>query len=653
MKSAFQVAAPPAKPLVIYDGDCAFCRFWVLRWQNATGERVDYLPFQDSEVAARFAELPAETLQTALHLIETDGSVFYGAEAAFRARAYDQHEHWLLTWYEHSPAFAHLSEWAYRFIAGHRPFFSKLTALGWGRHTSPPSQNLIRWLFLRSIGVIYLIAFVSLWVQLTGLIGSNGILPARDSMRVIREQALTHHIGLDRYHLVPTLCWFHTGDRFLKLQCAAGTGLAVLLIIGIAPAPCLFLLWLIYLSLTTVSQEFLSFQWDNLLLETGFLAIFFAPWQLLPRLARAPPPSRLVLWLFRWFLFRLMFESGCVKLLSGDPIWRNWMALTVHYETQPLPTWVGWYAHQLPSAVQKASTAVMFGLELFVPFLIFAPRRLRHFASLALTAFQILIFLTGNYCFFNLLTVALCLLLLDDAAMLKLFPAGLRASFSALNASTSAFGYGSIAPERSEGGQRSTGRFRRWPRQVTVPLFCITLAISLLQFSFMFRMRIPWPEPIISVYRWLAPFRSLNNYGLFAVMTTRRPEIIIQGSEDGENWRDYEFKYKPGDVNRRPSFVEPHQPRLDWQMWFAALGNFRQNPWLLNFCARLVMGSPEVLKLLAHNPFPNAPPRYVRAVLYEYHFTDLATRRRTGAWWRREFKGLYLPPVSRREMPMA
>ncbi len=641
VKSAIQVAAPPARPLVIYDGDCRFCFFWVQRWMHTTGDRVDYLPFQDLSVAARFPELRAERLETALHLIETDGSVFHGAEAAFRVRAYNPHEHWLLGWYEHSPGFSRVSEWAYRFVASHRRLFSALTALGWGRQTLPPSCDLVRWLFLRSLGAIYLIAFVSLWVQITGLIGADGILPAKGTMEVIRQQALTHHIGLDRYHLVPTLCWLNASDRSLKLRCAVGTGLAVFLIIGLAPAPCLLLLWLIYLSLTTVCHEFLGFQWDNLLLETGLFSIFFAPWQLLPRLARAPPPSRLVLWLLRWLLFRLMFESGCVKFLSGDPTWRNLTALNVHYETQPLPTWAGWYAHQLPPSLQAASVVVMFGVELLIPFLIFAPRRPRHLCCVTLIAFQLLIFLTGNYCFFNLLTIALCLLLLDDAVLLRLMPTRWRALVSTLN-SLARHGGATAA-------QSSTHRFHRWPRQLSVPLFCITLAVSLIQFSFMFRLHITWPAPVAAVYQWLAPFRSLNTYGLFAVMTTTRPEIIVQGSEDGSNWRDYEFNYKPGDVNRRPGFVEPHQPRLDWQLWFAALGNYRQNPWLFNFCVRLLEGSPEVLELLGHNPFPNAPPRYVRAVLYEYHFTDFATRRQTGAWWRRELKGIYLPPISRRD----
>jgi len=186
----------------------------------------------------------------------------------------------------------------------------------------------------------------------------------------------------------------------------------------------------------------------------------------------------------------------------------------------------------------------------------------------------------------------------------------------------------------------------RWPRVLLVPLTCVAILIPLIQFSAMFRLPVPWPRPLLAIYAWVAPFRSFNHYGLFAVMTPSRPEIIIEGSNDGINWIEYEFKYKPGDLKRYPAFVEPHQPRLDWQMWFAALSDYRHNPWLLSFCVRLLQNSHEVLALLARNPFPDAPPRYIRAVLYQYHFTNAQTRRQTGAWWRRERLGTYLPPLS-------
>ena len=625
---------------MIYDGDCNFCTLWIHRWQQTTGDHLDYLPFQDQSVAARFPEVPRGQFETAVQLVEPDGCVYGGAEAVFRALALNPHEGWLQDWYEHSPVFAHTSEWGYRLVAGHRRFFSALTRLAWGRQLDPPTHNLVRWAFLRSLGIIYLIALVSLWVQILGLVGTDGILPADSAMGSMRLSADAQRLGLDRYHLAPTLCWFKATDGFLSSQCAAGATLAVLLILGFAPAPCLFLLWLIYLSLATVCREFLGFQWDNLLLETGFLAIFLAPLQLWPRSPRAAPPSRLVLWLLRWLLFKLMFQSGCVKLLSGDPAWHNLTALTFHYETQPLPTWIGWYAHQLPVWAQKASAAAMFGIELFIPFLIFAPRRPRQFACLVLVLFQGLIFLTGNYCFFNLLTIVLCLLLLDDAALRKLLPPRLRNSLPLARLQQRGTNSPSLAP------RPSPLNLRKWPVQITVPIACIAVATALMQFSGMFRVPMPWPRPMLAVYAWLAPFRTFNSYGLFAVMTTSRPEIIIEGSNDGVVWLPYEFKYKPGDVKRRPAFVAPHQPRLDWQMWFAALGDYRHNPWLVNFCQRLLEGSGPVLRLLEHNPFPHAPPRYMRAVVYDYHFTDFATRRQTGAWWRRQERGLYLAPLS-------
>ena len=632
---------------MIYDGECNFCSLWVHRWQQSIGDHLDYLPFQDPGVPARFPEVPLDQCESAVQLVETDGCVYAGAEAVFRALARNPHGGWLLGWYDHSLVFAHATEWGYRLVARNRALFSRLTRLAWGRNLDPPTYSLVRRVFLRSLGVIYLIAFLSLWSQIIGLVGSRGILPAKSAMETLRQQVAAQKIGLERYHLAPTLCWLSASDGFLKFQCAAGAMVAVLLIVGIAPAPCLFLLWLIYLSLATVCRDFLSFQWDNLLLEVGLLAIFLAPLHWWPKREDAGPPSRLVLWLLRWLLFKLMFQSGCVKLVSGDPSWRNLTALMVHYETQPLPTWIGWYAHQLPVWAQKASAAAMFGIELFVPFLIFAPRRPRQFACLALVLLQALIFLTGNYGFFNLLTVVLCLLLLDDAALTAFLPVKLRESLSgrAVRGNAAVSERASTDP-RSFVARRWPLNLRGWPVQVTVPLAVIALVTSLLQFSALFRVGIPRSRLLLAVYGWLEPFRSFNSYGLFAVITTSRPEIVIQGSRDGRTWQAYEFKYKPGDLRRRPGFVAPHQPRLDWQMWFAALGSYRQNPWLLSFCLSLLRGSPEVLGLLERNPFPNTPPRYVRAVMYDYRFTDFRTRRQTGAWWRRQETAQYLPAVS-------
>jgi len=584
MKSDIRVAAPPPKPLMVFDSDCNFCTLWIRRWQQMTGDAVDYLPSQDESIAAQFPEIPRERFETAVQLFETEGTVYSGAEAVFRTLAKNPKWRWFLHTYQKIPAFAKITERAYGFVAGHRTFFSRLTRWFWGRHVERPDYFLTRCFFLRTLGLIYLVAFVSLWTQISGLIGHDGILPADQFMSVVQQQCDAQGIGAERFHLLPTLCWFDSSDGFLVFQCAAGTALAILLIIGVAPVPCLALLWLLYLSLATVGHDFLGFQWDNLLLEAGFLAIFFAPLQWLPRMSREPPPSRTVLWLLRLVLFKLIFSSGCVKLLSGDPNWRNLTALTFHYQTQPLPTWIGWYASQLPPGFQRFSCAAMFAIELGAPLLIFAPRRIRFFGGAAIAFLQILILLTGNYTFFNFLTMALCLLLLDDFELQKLLPRK-WSGFLSIN------------------HPPSTNKLR-WPRPITIPLAVVILAVSLFQMISMFGMRSNLLTPAAELDGWLMPLRAVNSYGLFAVMTTERREIIVEGSDDGTNWLAYEFKYKPGDASRHPGFIEPFQPRLDWQMWFAALGNARQNPWFENFCGRLLQGSPAVLALLEKNPFP-------------------------------------------------
>ena len=627
MESDIRVASPPAKPLMVYDGDCNFCKLWIARWRQITGETVDYLPSQDEGIAIRFPEIPSKNFTNSVQLIEPDGAVASGAYAVFRSLAQNSRWQWPLQTYNRSSFVASASETAYRFVANHRTLFSRLTRLFWGRHVERPEYYLTRWIFLHGLGAIYLVAFISFWLQAGGLIGHNGILPAGQFMTGAKQFFDQNGVGFDRYHQLPTLYWFNSSDQFANFQCAVGTVLAVLLIVGIAPIPCLALLWLFYLSLCTVGQVFYGFQWDNLLLEAGFLAIFFAPWQMLPRPWRETPPSRLALWLLRFLLFKLMFSSGCVKLLSGDPAWHNLTAITFHYETQPLPTWIGWQAAQLPVSFQKFSCAAMFFIELVVPFLIFAPRRLRFISCAALVGLQLLILLTGNYTFFNFLALALCVLLLDDFLLQKIFPARLADSF-----------------------KMPKPHIRwRWPVYITLPLTGIMLYLSLYEVFFIFGTDNIALEPAAKADQWLEPFRTISNYGLFAVMTTSRREIIVQGSDNGTNWLTYEFKYKPGNLNQRPRFIEPFQPRLDWQMWFAALGDYQNNPWFESFCLQLLRGSPEVLALLEKNPFPAKPPHYIRAGFYEYHFTNAAERHATGAWWKRELVGEYLPPVSLHE----
>jgi predicted DCC family thiol-disulfide oxidoreductase YuxK len=630
MERPSHVANAPSKPVMIYDGDCRFCALWVRRWVQLTVDAVDYVPLQDGRVALLYPELARERLEAAVHFIDTDGAIHAGAQAVFRCLAVNPSRRWLLRLYQRFPSVARATEGCYRFVAGHRSLFSWLTRLSWGEHVERPDHFLVRRIFLSWLGAIYLIAFVSLWAQIGGLVGKNGILPATNLMSQARSALAANGIGLDRYRLLPTLCWFGASDDFLRLQCAAGATLALLLIAGILPPVCLALMWLLYLSLATVGRDFLGFQWDNLLLETGLLGILFAPAQVLPRPSREKPPSRAVLWLLRLLLFKLMFLSGVVKLASGDETWRSLTALTHHYETQPLPTWVAWYAQQLPRWFQKSSCVVMFVIELAVPFLIFAPRRARMAGCAALAVLQALILLTGNYAFFNWLTLALCLLLLDDSLLARLLPRKLTALHSQPMMRSAAH----------------PAHWRRWRRVVIAPLAVVVAGISAVQLLSPFGRLPSWTSPLVSVCRWLSPLRSVNSYGLFAVMTTERPEIIVEGSSDGRHWQACEFLYKPGDPNRRPVFVAPHQPRLDWQMWFAALGSYRQNPWFVNFCIRLLQGSPEVIALLGKGPSLDQPPKYVRARVYDYRFTSPQERKRTGAWWQRELKGEYLPPIS-------
>jgi len=484
----------------------------------------------------------------------------------------------------------------------------------WIRDAPPAPQVGARWWFLRGLGLIYLAAFVSLWVQVDGLIGSGGILPAADYLRSAHDA-----LGGGAYRLLPTLLWLHPSDAALHALCAGGALAALLLTVGIVPLAGAAAAWVFYLSLTVAGQTFLSFQWDNLLLETGLLAAFAAPAGWRPGWATDSPPSRLTVFLFRGLLFKLMFLSGVVKLASGDTLWRSLRALTVHYQTQPLPPWTAWYAFHLPAWFHVASAALMFAVELGCPWLVFLGRPLRRVAFAALVGLQALILVTGNYCFFNFLAIALCLWLVDDAML----PRRLR------------------PPVREGPARGSRIRFA-----VTLPLAALVVILGADQMAGGFRRG--WAEPgwVAAVDRAAAPFRSINGYGLFAVMTPTRPEIVVEGSRDGVTWVPYAFRWKPGALDRRPRFVAPHQPRLDWQMWFAALGTYRGNRWFGAFLARLLEGSPEVLGLLADDPFPGAPPRYIRATLYDYRFTTAVERRDTGNWWRREELGPYTQVVS-------
>lgn len=617
MSVAEGFSVEPSRPLLIYDGDCGFCRMWVRRWQTACGDRVDFEPYQ--QAASRFPGIPVENFRRAVHLAEPDGRITSAAEAVFRMLDISGVSRWPLMAYRALPPLRWTSEWTYRRVANHRGLMSTMTGLFWGDLSSRPTYFATQRLFLLGMALVYLIAFLSLAVQIRGLVGEHGIVPACSWLERVHER-VDHPLWR-----VPTLFWLGCNDVLLAGACWLGAGLAVLLMIGVAPGPTLVALWALYLSLTRVGGVFLHFQWDALLLEAGLVAIFVAPWVLLPfRRATIRPPSRLMILLLRLLLFKLMFLSGVVKLNSGDPTWRDLTALDYHYWSQPLPMWTSWQVHHFPSWFHKASLVIMFAVELVLPFLIFFPRRLRHLCGLGTIALMVCIGLTGNYTYFNLLTIVLCVPLFDDAFW-----------------TTRRFAPKAIKILASKG--RHAIRFPR----VRLGLFAIvvfavgTLSVSATLTGAGWVVAPPsWIERAQALIR---PFSAVNQYGLFRVMTTRRDEIILQGSDDGVAWKDYEFRWKPGDVNRPPGIVQPHQPRLDWQMWFAALGRVEQNPWFSSFMRRVQEGSPDVLALLEANPFPDRPPRYLRAMLYRYSFTSPEERAETGAWWKRELLRPYAP----------
>ena len=592
------------RPMLVFDGECSFCRLWIEYWQKLTGDRVQYGSFQ--EVGDRFPDFRQRDFASAVTLFLPSGEAQSGAHAVLSLLGLLPGKSWMLWLYLHLPGFALIANLAYRVIARHRSFCSWATRMLWGIPIEVENFHIASWLFLRTLGAVYLLAFASFAVQAAGLIGSRGISPVAEYLHSLRE-----YYGAV-YWQVPSVFWLNASDGMIKAVGIAGICLSVLLLLGVRWRIIRVALFVLYLSLVTAGQEFMGYQWDALLLEAGFLAILLGS-------------SPVIVWLYRWLLFRLVFLSGVVKLASGDPSWRHFIALPVHYETQPLPTPLAWYMYQLPEWFQRGSVGFVFFVELIVPFLIFAPRRVRFVATRAMVVLQVLILLTGNYAFFNVLTISFCLFLMDDAFLRPVWPKPV--SRAAQTATTN-------EPSRV------------WSRAVCGAVAALALFVGGFQVARAFDVH--WSVADAAI-RAVSPFEIINSYGLFAVMTTTRPEIVLEGSNDGVTWLAYEFKYKPGDLTRRPAWVAPHQPRLDWQMWFAALGNYQSDPWIVRFMARLLQGSPEVLRLLGRNPFPDTPPRYARAMLYQYRFTTPAERKSTGAWWSRELKGVYVPVVSLRD----
>jgi len=590
-----------SRPLLVYDGDCGFCVYSVRYWHKLTGDRVIYRPYQ--EVAAQYSSIPISDFQRAVQFITHDGHRASAAEASFLTLSYAPGKGFWLALYRKLPGFAAASELAYAFVAAHREAFYRVSVPLWGKNPEPPRYHLVSVLFLRLFGLIYLSAFASFAVQAKGLIGSHGILPVAELVDTVASR-----FGPERFFRIPMVFWLNASDFAIAAVCWAGVALSLLLVCNVLPRLSLLLLYVLYLSLFHAGQIFTSFQWDTFLLETGFAALLlsFATTQ--------------GIWLLRWLMFRFMFMSGIVKLASGDPNWWNSSALSYHFLTQPLPTPLAWYAAQLPPSLLKFTTSVMFFVELVLPFLIFCPRRLRQIAAFGFLLLQSGILITGNYNWFNLQTMLLCLPLFDDAAIQNILP---RRVVRLLRLHTE-------------------NRMPGWP--VTILVSALALLIVFCSLVEMYQRFGGTPPAMMeAVDRVITGrLRITSPYGLFAVMTTARREIVIEGSNDGVQWREYEFPYKPGDVARAPRWNIPHQPRLDWQMWFAALTEPRQVYWFPRFFERLLQNEPTVTALLQTNPFPEMPPFYVRALFYDYKYAN-SEEKREGLWWQRQLVATYFP----------
>lgn len=461
--------------------------------------------------------------------------------------------------------------------------------------------------FLRLLAMTYFLAFASLYVQIPGLIGAKGVMPAKLVLDWVRRSA-----GNYPYFQFPTLFWLGSSNAALKGAAIAGMTASLLTILGAPAAPLLAVTWVIYLSFRNVGSDFLCFQWDALLLEMGFIAIFFA--------IQSPPPPMLVYVL--WFLnFRFIFASGIMKFVWGSDEWRDLSAMCCHYETQPLPNKAAYYVHQLPAWMGKATVVAIYLWEIVLPFFIFGPLWMRVVVCVLLILLQVNIFLTGNFAFFNILSAVLCIPMVMDLNPGMLF-SGLEAS--------------PVVPSNL------------WVNGALSLVGCVLMVMNVAEFGINV-IRHPRIVKILypfTLAKYLAPYYIVNGYGLFSHMTSKRYEVVVEGSNDEKTWQAYEFKWKPGDLAKAPCQVAPHQPRLDWQMWFLPFNRYQHNSWLTNFMSRLLEGEPDVTGLLHTNPFAGAPPKYVRSVVYLYHFTDLKTKRETGCWWKREFAGVFSPTLS-------
>src|SRR3954447_3496830 len=473
---------------------------------------------------------------------------------------------------------------------------------------------LTRFVILRLLGFVYAVAFFVATQQLVPLIGAHGLTPAAPFLASVETELGSRTSAVVE---MPTLFWFGISDHALLLVAWVGLGLSIVVLCGYANVIILTILWALYMSIVHVGQIWYGYGWETQLLETGFLSIFLCP-LVDPRPFPARPPALLVVWLFRWLGFRIMIGAGLIKL-RGDPCWRDLTCLYYHYETQPIPSPVSRYLHFAPHWFHKFGTAWNHFIELIVPWFSFGPRPARHVAGVLLVSFQIILIISGNLSFLNYVTIIPFLACFDDTLLRWILPAAIV--------------------ERAERAAQQS-KPSRINDAVAVALSVLVVYLSLGPVANLISER----QMMNTSFDRLS---LVNTYGAFGAVGKERDEIIFEGTDDAvitgdTQWKEYEFKAKPGEPNRRPPFIAPYQPRLDWQIWFAAMASPEEYPWTLHFVWKLLHNDPGTLSLLAGNPFPNAPPHYIRARLYRYRFAPPGD----STWWKREPIAEWLPALS-------
>jgi hypothetical protein len=498
------------------------------------------------------------------------------------------------------------------------------------QRASAPGYQLVSFLILRSLGLVFLAAFLSLFCQVLPLIGSEGLLPADRFL----ERVESHFGGKwQAFQKVPTAFYLGISDRALWLWALVGVIGSALLLLGVSNAFLILFLWGLYFSFISIGQLFYGYGWESQLLETSLLAMFLCPARGIRPFPKNHRPPLIIIWLHRWLAFRIMLGAGLIKIRGAD-CWRDLTALHYHFETQPIPNPLSWHLHHLPDWMLSGGVVANHVVELAVPFLIFWPRRARLAAAILLVGFQVTLILSGNLSFLNYLTIVPCLACLDDRFVRRMIPRRLHRYLPAPGEEDSP---AAPAPSRP----RIRSRIRS--RHVLVGLY--TAMVCWLSIA-------PTRNLLSSrqaMNTSFEPFRLVNTYGAFGSIGKERNEIVLEGTSDDllfslTKWKAYGWLGKPGRVDELPPIIAPYQPRIDWQIWFAAMQRPEQNAWLLHLIDKLLRNDPGALSLLADNPFPEKPPKHIRCSFYRYRFTTPEERKKTGNWWVRERRGNYLPP---------